>query len=133
MIEWLPHILGLGIVAGVVVLMAVFPKSWGSEFSRRYGIRGTGPDGTMRRRDFLRSAALCVLLAVALAAIGLGFGALADKYPTMSRANWAAETYFFGCALLGSVALLCALIACWNAITWRPPTPSKSGIDEEAV
>jgi protein-S-isoprenylcysteine O-methyltransferase Ste14 len=122
MADWEPHFVGLAFIAFVIAMMRFFPNAWWSrELRRGYGIRGTAADGSMRRVDFFRGAALCVAIAVALVLLGFGFGVLGEQYPNMSRANWTAAAYMLGCVLLAGVALLCAIIAAWNGLRWRPP------------
>lgn len=134
MSDWAPHIYGFGIIAVAIAVLRLFPDSWPAvELRRSYGVRASGPDGSFRRRDFFRGAGICLALVVALVLVALGFGVLAESYPTMSRANWAASAYAFGAVLLAGVALLSALILVWNGLRWHAPTLPKQDVDEPAV
>ena len=132
--DWAPHIFGLGIIAVAVAVLVLFPDSWPAvELRRSYGVHGSGPDGALRRRDFFRGAGVCLGLVLGLVLIAIGFSVLAQRYPTMSRANWAASAYMFGAVILAGVALLCGLILTWNGIRWRPTTNPQADVDERAV
>ena len=132
--DWAPHIYGFGIIVVAIAVLRLFPNSWpAAELRRSYGVHGSGADGSFRRRDFFRGAGICLALVVALVLIALGFGVLAESYPAMSRANWAASAYMFGAVLLAGVALLSALTMVWNGLRWHPPTVPKHDFDEPAV
>ncbi len=114
---FLIHIIGFGFIALLLAMVALFPRSeWTQALLTTYGVRGTGPNGRMRRRDHLRGALVSLVLTACCASASLLAFDWAGDHPAMSRTNWTLSAYGFGFFLLAGVSLLAAGGAVWRSV-----------------
>lgn len=131
--SWSPVLFGNAFIVVVITAVAIAPNSWwGRELRRGYGIRPTGQGGSYTRWDHFRAAILALVGGIILVAMGFLVAILGDRYPTASTANSIAMAYMFGFVLLGGLAILCAIIAAWNGLRWRPTDP-RDASDDQAI
>ena len=122
--EWTPVVGGYGFLAVLLVAFALFPRSWWAvELSRRYGIRPSGPFGTFTRRDHFLRAAVSALAAMGCLGASLLAFRFVERIPEANQWNQIASVYFFGFFLLAGVASLAGLIALFQGIFYRSPSP----------
>jgi hypothetical protein len=126
--DWVPIIVGYGIILVAIIAARAMPNSTiGVELRRSYGVTPSGDRGHRTREDYLKSAGLAFAASVGLALTCMGAGVLMDRYPIGSRANLAASTYSFGAFLLMGVALLLTAGSLWRYLFFRvvlPDTPA---------
>jgi hypothetical protein len=128
---WAPHLIGLVFVALLFCLVHFAPDSeWTKALLTTYGVRGSGSDGALLRRDHLRGALVSFLLWILFAVLGFGGFLWAERYPGMSRANWTWSAYAFGFTLLAGVSALCCVGALYRAVTWKAPASPRTSLDE---
>jgi hypothetical protein len=101
----LPLVFGFGLIGALIAIVSLFPASWlGRELRRAYQVQTTGVLGRFTSRDFVRSAAMSITIAVLLLISSFtAFAASEQKQGTVQRLL---EAYFFGLFLLAGVALL---------------------------
>ncbi len=104
----LPVALGFGIVAALIAIVVGFPNSrLGTELRRAYRVQTSGVLGRFTSRDFVRSAAMSVTIAVLLLVIW--FAAFAVSERKQGTVQLLLEAYSFGFFLLAGVALLASV------------------------
>ena len=105
---FLPVALGFGIVGSLIAVVSVFPNSrFGIELRRSYQVQTSGVLGRFTSRDFVRSAAMSVAIAVLLLASSIAaYGVSEQKQGTVQLVL---EAYGFGFALLAGVTLLASV------------------------
>lgn len=102
---FLPVALGFGIVGSLIAVVSVFPNSrFGIELRRAYQVQTSGVLGRFTSRDFVRSAAMSVTIAVLL--LVSWFAAFAVSEQKRGTVQLLLEAYSFGFFLLGGVTLL---------------------------
>lgn len=102
---FLPVALGFGIVATLIAFVVVFPTSrFGTELRRAYQVQTSGVLGRFTSRDFVRSAAMSVSIAVLLFASWVAASAVSER--KQGTIQLLLEAYSFGFFLLACVTLL---------------------------
>lgn len=102
---FLPVALGFGVVGTLIAIVVVFPTSRvGTELRRAYQVQTSGVLGRFTSRDFLRSAAMSITIALLLLASSVAASAVSEQ--KQGTVQLVLEGYFFGFFLLAGVALL---------------------------
>lgn len=127
MIDWLPIVVGVLIIAVAFGIVRFAPDSvWGQELRRSFGVRPTGSRGNRTRRDHLRSAGLSAATCAALFATSVVAAIIMDRAPDESNADRTAWAYLFTAFMLAALAALALLRSLYKAAIWRlelPDTP----------
>jgi hypothetical protein len=127
MIEWLPILVGLGIIVVAIGIVRFAPNSvWGEELRRSYGVRPTGPRGNRTRRDHLRSAGLAGAACAALFATSVVAAMVMDRAADGTNTDQTAWAYLFTAFMLAAIAALAVVRSLWKAAAWAielPDTP----------
>jgi hypothetical protein len=115
--DWLPHIVGFGLVGLLLAFIRRNPESeWTAALLTYYGVRPSGTDGHFRPVDHFKAAGVSVVLCVVLLGISIGALGSVQSFDNNSRGNWTLAAAGFAAFLLSLLSLACAMIATWHGI-----------------
>jgi hypothetical protein len=118
--DLLPMVVGWGMVIAVIGYMGLRPESWLARHLRTsVHVVPSGPDGSYRRRDFVRFAGTAAAVGVGCWVLSLGSGLVGERFVNLSQGNRIATAYSFGFFLFGGLAFAVALAAVWAGIRLR--------------
>ena len=119
--EWLPVVVGFGLIALMLATRRFFPRTWlAGELRQWYGAKPHGPYLALTRRDYGRRFSYSALAAIALIGSAVALFPLTERLPNESRTRLTLEVYFFLAFILGAVAGLAAALSLFAAAFWRP-------------
>jgi len=119
--EWLPVVVGFGLIAFMLAARRFLPRTWlAGELRQWYGAKPHGPYLALTRRDYGRRFSYSALAAIALIGSSAALFPLTERFPNESRIRLTLEVYFFLAFILGAVAGLSGVLALLSAAFWRP-------------